>query len=212
MKLFNQNGPLESRIKGFLLPLNFVLMIMVSTIFIPGNLSAKDSLGIVKSPLEELTIRMDSDIDDLAFLGVITYQWQSNTKGCDSTFVNIPGATSAIYNPPAGLMVTTYYRRITYSTLNSVECSALSNCVKVTVNDVNPGSISAPSPVVCLTSDNILLSSTALGSTTMGGVISYRWETNTTGCGNTFTPIPSSNFPSLTVNPVAGQTNYYRRV
>jgi len=212
MKLFNQNGPLESRIKGFLLPLNFVLMIMVSTIFIPSNLSAKDSLGIVKSPLEELTIRMDSDIDDLAFLGVITYQWQSNTKGCDSTFVNIPGATSAIYNPPAGLMVTTYYRRITYSTLNSVECSALSNCVKVTVNDVNPGSISAPSPVVCLTSGNILLSSTALGTTTMGGVISYRWETNTTGCGNTFTPIPSSNSPSLTVNPVAGQTNYYRRV
>ncbi|HEX6192224.1 MAG TPA: hypothetical protein VFZ42_07665, partial [Chitinophagaceae bacterium] len=67
--------------------------------------------------------------------GALTYQWQSNTTGCGGTFVDIVGATSATYDPPAGATVTTYYRRVTFS---DGECSDFSNCVTVTVTP-NPG-------------------------------------------------------------------------
>ena len=68
--------------------------------------------------------------------GTITYQWQSNTIGCNGTFNNISGATSAIYDPPSGITQTTYYRRIAYSTYNGLICSAVSNCITITVNNL----------------------------------------------------------------------------
>jgi hypothetical protein len=68
--------------------------------------------------------------------GVLTYQWQSNITGCGGGFTDIGGATNPTYDPPAGLAVTTYYRLIVTSTLNSVVCTANSNCVTVTVNPV----------------------------------------------------------------------------
>lgn len=65
--------------------------------------------------------------------GTLSYQWQKSTTDCASNFINISGATSAAYNPPAGLTQTTYYRVIVTSTLNSVACTATSNCITVTV-------------------------------------------------------------------------------
>lgn len=65
--------------------------------------------------------------------GNITYQWQSNTSGCDAAFTNIVGATSVTYDPPA-LTATTFYRRVATSTSNGVACDAASNCVSVAVN------------------------------------------------------------------------------
>jgi hypothetical protein len=65
--------------------------------------------------------------------GTLSYQWQSNTTSCAAAFTNIAGATGATYDAPAGLIVTTYYRRVTTSTLNAVACTANSNCITVTV-------------------------------------------------------------------------------
>ncbi|MBI1782772.1 MAG: T9SS type A sorting domain-containing protein [Sphingobacteriales bacterium] len=76
--------------------------------------------------------------------GSLTYQWQSSITNCTSNFSNIPAATGASYDPPAGLTQTTYYRRVTISTLNSEICTANSNCVTVTVNPT-PNAVATPS-------------------------------------------------------------------
>src|SRR4030095_9970140 len=55
--------------------------------------------------------------------GVLSYQWQSSTTGCGGAFSNIGGATAITYDPPAGVLVTTNYRRVTTSTLNGVPCT-----------------------------------------------------------------------------------------
>jgi hypothetical protein len=68
--------------------------------------------------------------------GTLSYQWQSSTTNCTSGFTNILGATSPTYDPPAGLTVKTYYRRIVISTLNNIQCTATSNCVTVDVNTI----------------------------------------------------------------------------
>jgi hypothetical protein len=54
-----------------------------------------------------------------------------STTSCDAGFSNIGGAISATYDAPE-VTVTTYYRRVAISTLNSVVCSANSNCLTVT--------------------------------------------------------------------------------
>src|SRR5204863_8829698 len=63
--------------------------------------------------------------------GALTYQWQSSTTSCASGFGNIGGATSTTYDAPSGLLLTTYYRRVTTSTLNTIACTANSNCITV---------------------------------------------------------------------------------
>ncbi|MCB0522582.1 MAG: RICIN domain-containing protein, partial [Saprospiraceae bacterium] len=68
--------------------------------------------------------------------GTRTYRWESSTTDCSTGFSTISGQTGATYNPPAGITQTTYFRRITISTLNGVACEAVSNCVTVTVNTV----------------------------------------------------------------------------
>jgi len=67
--------------------------------------------------------------------GTLTYQWQSSTDNV--SFSNIGGATATTYDPPSGLAVTTYYKRITSSTLNSVACTAASNVITVSIIDPN---------------------------------------------------------------------------
>ena len=66
--------------------------------------------------------------------GSLTYQWQSSTGAdCISGYSNIAGATGATYDPPSGLTVATRYRRVDTSTLNGVKCTAITNCVAVTI-------------------------------------------------------------------------------
>ena len=64
--------------------------------------------------------------------GTISYQWQSSTNG-GTTWSDILGATSATYDPPAGISVTTQYRRADTSTLSGSVCTKYSNIVVVTV-------------------------------------------------------------------------------
>ena len=200
----------ESPVVGFLLPLIFLSL----GVSLYGNSALNDvkSNDLTFSNIENpMTIKVNLNNNELAFVGTITYQWQSNVKGCDSTFTDIPDATLATYDPPPGLQQTTFYRRITFSNLNGVVCSAISNCVKVTVNDVNPGSIDAPQAHVCMVNEAITITSLVPGSTTAGGTITYRWERSSSGTGP-WTAITPSDSLNKTVVPVAGQTNYYRRI
>src|SRR5690606_20162899 len=69
--------------------------------------------------------------------GTLGYQWQQSPN--NNIFTNISGATSTTYNVPAGLSQTTYYRRVSTSTLNGVSCTANSNVLTVTVNAPSNG-------------------------------------------------------------------------
>ncbi|MDO7602928.1 MAG: hypothetical protein MUQ85_03250, partial [Flavobacteriaceae bacterium] len=64
---------------------------------------------------------------------VLTYQWQSRTAS--GSFVDIPGATSIRYNA-APLSETTAFRRIAFTSLNSVVCPSPSNLIAATSNTV----------------------------------------------------------------------------
>ena len=74
--------------------------------------------------------------------GTTTYRWEKSTTNCNSGFSTITDATGSTYDPPAPLSQTTYYRRVTISTLNGVACEKNSNCVTVTVGDNTPPVIS----------------------------------------------------------------------
>ncbi|MFT3795306.1 PKD-like domain-containing protein [Flavobacterium sp.] len=139
--------------------------------------------------------------------GAITYQWQSNTTGCGGTFTNI-GVTTATYDVPAGLLVTTYYRRAAISTLNGVPCTDYSNCVTVYVNNLTGGTVGSDE-TLC---GNNPAAFTVITPSTGLGTLTYQWQSNTTGCGGTFTNIPSAT--SATYDPPAGVTvtTYYRRI
>lgn len=69
-------------------------------------------------------------------LGMVNYQWQSNTSGCTGTFNDIVGATQSSYDPPANPSQTTYFRRRVTYLLNGVTCTKFSNCVTMTVKPV----------------------------------------------------------------------------
>ncbi len=69
--------------------------------------------------------------------GSIAYQWLSGTTSCNAGLSEIPSATAATYDPPPGLIQTTYFQRRITSTLNSVACQDLSSCITISVSQ-NP--------------------------------------------------------------------------
>jgi len=107
---------------------------------------------IITQPPELMPGSVDGD-QEVCFLGnplplnevtapaggpaVILFQWESSING-GSTWNNVPGATMASYDPPAGIMQTTHFRRC----VNSAACDpAYSNEVVVTVNPLPVASI-----------------------------------------------------------------------
>lgn len=138
--------------------------------------------------------------------GALTYQWQSNTTGCGGTWANISGATSDVYDPPTGMLVTTYFRRITTSTLNGVSCTAIGNCITVTANAVTAGSI-AGNQTVCAGGDPALLTSVTPGT---GTGFTYQWQSSP----NALTWTDISGATGLTYDPPGPVTAliYYRRL
>ncbi len=140
--------------------------------------------------------------------GVISYQWQSNITGCGGSWLDIATATNPTYDIPAGLAVTTYYRRVATSTLSSVTCTDFSNCITVFVNTVTPGTV-GNDQTLC---GNNPAAFTELTSATAAGTISYQWQSSTTGCGGPWTTIIGAT--SATYDAPAGVTvtTYYQRI
>ncbi|TDD73691.1 Ig-like domain-containing protein [Flavobacterium caseinilyticum] len=138
--------------------------------------------------------------------GPVTYQWQISTTGCTGTWTNIANATAAIYDAPT-VAVTTYFRRVTTSTLNGVLCSANSNCLIVTPNPVAPGVI-AGDQTGCAPFDPVAFTSSSAG--TGGGVITYQWQISTTGCNGTWSNIANATAATYDAPSVSALTNFRR--
>ena len=137
--------------------------------------------------------------------GTLTYQWQSSTD--NTTFTNISGATSDVYDAPTGLTTTTYYRRVVTSTLNSVACTATSNVITVTVNAIS-ATISS-NQTIC--SGGNPAAFTASTTSTSGATLSYVWEASTDS-GATWTAIANETAATYDVPSGLTITTQYRRV
>ncbi len=137
-----------------------------------------------------------------------TYQWQMSTTDCSSGFAHIGGATSVGYSPPA-LTQTTYYRRIVSVSANMISCSDTTNCVTITVNDVDPGTIAADQ-TIC--SGDVPATLTDMADPASGsGPLTYQWQSSTDGCMGTFANIGGATMSSYSP-PALTDTMYYRRV
>ncbi|MEZ4944452.1 MAG: PKD-like domain-containing protein [Cyclobacteriaceae bacterium] len=141
------------------------------------------------------------------------YQWEESTVGAGGPYNTIGGATGTSYNPPAGVTVTTYYRRRVTSGVCTAGSNniAYSNVVTVTVDqDVDPGSI-GNAQTICSTDDPAAISSVAPASGGDGSSYSYQWQQSTTSAVAGFGNIGGAT--STTFDPAAlTQTTWYRRV
>ncbi|MBU3699213.1 MAG: hypothetical protein FGM33_04275, partial [Candidatus Kapabacteria bacterium] len=143
--------------------------------------------------------------------GILSYQWQTNTDLTTANWTNVSGATSATYDEGT-LSNDVQYRRIVTSSLNSVQCSAVSNVVTVTVNNVEPGIHALAiegSQTICSGSDPVAFTST--GGAVGDGDITYQWQLNTNIGSPSWSNINAAT--GLTYDaPVLTDDAQYRRV
>jgi|GEM_PF-1219784 len=140
----------------------------------------------------------------------ITYQWQSSTDAGFSVPTTIAGSNSSTYYPPAGLTVTTWYRRQAKDNTCNTSFVTSTGAWKITV-DANfiVGAIQTSGQTICYNGDPSVIGSTTDASGG-GGVITYQWQSGTDGTSFP-TTIASSNTASY--DPPTGLTitTYYRR-
>ncbi len=100
-----------------------------------------------------------------------TYSWQTSTDGTNWS-TNIGAATSATYDPPENISVTTYYRRTVSSS-----CGSGSSFISVAVYSTAAGTITIGSTTVCFNGGG------TFGITGNSG--SVTWQKCTAGCSPT---------------------------
>lgn len=153
--------------------------------------------------------------------GTITYLWEVASDNCiGGTFAAAPGANTGLGYAPGALTQDRWYRRRTQSTwdpdgagpLASIDCFAYSNCVKVTVNNIqNAGALTTGTPIIC---EN--------GTATINGTLptsdgddTYEWESvtsNDLSCpGAGFTTIAGATGVNYTTVALTADTWYRRK-
>ncbi|MEY2629193.1 MAG: hypothetical protein RLZZ469_88, partial [Bacteroidota bacterium] len=167
----------------------------------PGSISGNQTICSGGDPLAF------TDVNAIGG-GTISYQWQSNTTGCSGSWTNIAGANSATYDAPSGVTVTTYYRRMATSLLNSVGCSDYSNCIVVTVNEVTGGVI-ADNQTLC---GNNPAAFSVIAPSTGSGTLTYQWQRSTTGCSGPWTTISGATGATYDAPSGLVATTYYQRI
>jgi PKD repeat protein len=173
-------------------------IVMVNTIF-------AGSIGDAQTICENSSPVPFTSLTDGTGSGSVTYQWQNSPD--NSSWTNISGATSAVYAPGA-LIQDTYYRRIAYSTISSNTCLANSASVLITVNNLNPGSIS-DNQTIC--EGDIPAALTSVSPTTeTGAIVSYKWFRSTDGL--TYTVMPGESNETLTPGALLTDTWFKREV
>lgn len=137
--------------------------------------------------------------------GTITYQWEISTTSNITGFTDVAGATDATYDPPVTNQNTWYRRRVT-STLNGVECSATTNFIAITVNDVYEGVIEEDQTICTGGAPNTITTSTSASGV---GTLTYQWQSSADDI--TYTDIAGATAETYTLGALTA-TTYYRRI
>ncbi|MBF8150567.1 T9SS type A sorting domain-containing protein [Winogradskyella sp. F6397] len=141
--------------------------------------------------------------------GTLSYQWQISTTGTSGPWTDIPSANGATYNPPSGLEETSYYQRITISTLNGEACEAVSdNAVTVIVNSLTAGTI-LENRTVCSGGDPVAFTESTPAT---GTGITYQWQSSTTSGAGPWINIGGATSATYNVPGGVTTTTYYQRV
>lgn len=144
-----------------------------------------------------------SAIEGLPYLDFQWYQSDDNI-----TFTPIVGATDATYSMGAPLTADKYFRRDYLTTVNNRVCGPFvpSNVIKISINDVDGGSISGAQKI-CFGDDPSILGSTV--DATADGVLKYQWYSSIDNA--TWGKIQGAT--NGTYDPQAGNypTTYFKR-
>lgn len=125
--------------------------------------------------------------------GAYTYQWESSLASA-GPYTPIPSAISPTYDPPVGLVQTTYFRRTT----RSATCLQPGTPVAVTVT-TTPSITSKPSPQQACEGTSASFSVTATGV-----MLTYQWQANV---GSGFADISDGGVYSGTASNVLQISN-----
>lgn len=169
----------------------------------PGSIGSDQSIVLAGDPSTFVEIAPPSGG---AGSGSYDIQWQAS-PGSPTAFSDIPGATSTVYDVPAGLTQTTYYRRRVASGVCGV---AYSDTVEVTVQSTLEAGVIGNNQVICegsIPSDLIEITAASGGS----GSYTYQWKSSTDKHG-LFTIIAGATDEYLTLGSPLSDTTYYIRV
>ncbi|MFZ4400637.1 MAG: putative Ig domain-containing protein, partial [Bacteroidales bacterium] len=139
----------------------------------------------------------------------ITYQWQSSTNAAFTSPTTISSNTAA-YDPPTGLIVTTWYRRQAKDGVCNTSWNTSAEVWKVTVyNNFTAGAIANTGETICYSGNPAEIGSTTAAS---GGneIITYQWQSSTDAAFTSPTTISSN---TAAYDPPTGLTvtTWYRR-
>ena len=165
--------------------------------FIPGSISGAVTICEGSVPAAFGSVLPSGDGTSYA------YQWKSSSDGVN--FVNISGATDPTYASTA-LSTDTWFKRVVTSTLDGRSCVKETNVVKVTVNNVNGGTIISDQ-TICIGSDPVTFGSIVDG--TGDGTITFEWQQSTDGLS--YAPIGSTNMMVYDAHVISVNT-WYRRI
>lgn len=142
--------------------------------------------------------------------GSIAYRWEFSTTSNSAGFSDA-GATTPGFSPGA-LTQTTWYRRYTQSTQNSVMCESASptTAIQITVQGVPTAGAIQTTRYICNNTTAAIGNVTAGTGSPGGGTISYRWEESTTGPASGFATVPSATANNYTT-PNLTADRWYRR-
>ncbi len=115
-------------------------------------------------------------IDNPTAEGSLSYQWQS-ANAPSGPWVDIPGATALVYNPPGPLFVTTYYQVVVSSLLEEVSCSAVSGSASIAVLP-DPEIVVNPIPYQVLCEGAMLDVPLEVNGSAGLGDLTYQWYDN----------------------------------
>ena len=117
---------IQSELNGVICSLPSVVFAVNVDSIDTGNLSADAEICFGGDPASLFFT------DNPTAEGSLSYQWQSATS-LGGPWVDIPGATALVYNPPGPLFVTTHFQVVVSSLLGEVSCSDVSGFATIAV-------------------------------------------------------------------------------
>ena len=111
-------------------------------------------------------------------LSGITYSWYSSTDTANNETL-IGTATATSYTPPRPAQ-TTWYKRVTTWTDAGQSCTGATNWVKITTNDLLPGTIGS-AQTICAGETPAQLLEASVVTNPAAATISYQWKKSTDG-------------------------------